>query len=104
MSRSVRAWQGEDGDWTIWGTHDPCEAENACYRHLVDDVGLSVVDGEDDELWDLMPAWSDFRANAHALWADRDLVDLEGQWPRWKFSHRWRLLRPLRVRVLRVLL
>lgn len=96
MSRSVRAWQGEDGVWVVWGTHNASEAEEACYRHLVDDAKL--ID-DDDEMWDLMPSYSTLRDDkaTRTLWADRDLVNLDGTWPDWKYSKRWR---PLRVRVM----
>jgi hypothetical protein len=91
----TRAWQAENGTWTVWGTHIVEAAEAAMFAHLRDEVRL---DPEGDELWELLPSWSHMRdrERVRRLWADGDLIDLDGIWPPWKIG-RWR---PFRVRVM----
>ena len=68
---TVEAWETEDGDVIVWGTHDPAEAKGAFDRYC-EEVGADF-----DE--DSMPEFQYYST----YWPHPAAIDIEDEpWPR----------------------
>lgn len=74
--KEPQAWETEDADLVIWGTHDTALAIEAATRYYVDDVGLTVEQmAEDDQTPD-----AELMSEARLLWGHPGLPNEEGSW------------------------
>lgn len=86
MRNAIEAWDTQDGDFIIWGTHDPRIARIAVSNYLVQAIRFKPTgDEEDDELGGL-PTIERF-INGTREYAHRSL-HAEEYWPLEKLSRR----------------
>ena len=70
----VKAWDTEDGDIVVWGTHDPIEGLDAWVRYMVEDAGFSIDSPEVS-----VANAEDFRTPIK-LWGSPELLEFEDRW------------------------
>ncbi|MFK0005494.1 hypothetical protein ACIQTZ_00425 [Paenarthrobacter sp. NPDC090520] len=77
----LMAWETENGDFVIWGTHSPSVARVKVRQFFRDNIGAEDVE-------ELMPSWSDFR-NAPQYWGAPEAPDVDGPWDEslWARNH-----------------